>query len=157
MLDLASSINNTLLLSPTIHDTCHHPPCITTIPNSLPLTATIDRLQPRHTTNNGTTNSDMATPHHEPQQPPVQPQTMKNTRKRTQMMASTCKRTQATMRHPGEYPPLLIPTHLAHTQHDDGPMTWDKDDTARTRTMAAEARKTQDEEATAQERHNQDT
>jgi len=33
---------------------------------------------------------------------------------------------------------------------------WDNDDAARTRTMAAEVRKTQDEEATAQEQHNQD-
>jgi len=52
---------------------------VTTIPNSLPLTAAIDCLQPWHTTNNGTTNGDMAMPHHEPQRPPAQPQTTKNT------------------------------------------------------------------------------
>jgi len=56
----------------------HHPQ------QPLLLTATINRLQPRHTTNNGTTNSNVATPHHEPQRPPVQPQTMKNTWKWTQ-------------------------------------------------------------------------
>jgi len=52
---------------------------------------------------------------------------------------------------------MLIPTHLAHTQHNDGPMMWDNDDAARTRTTMAEARKTQDEEATAQKQHDQDT
>jgi len=32
----------------------------------LPLTAAIDRLQPQHTTNNRTTNGDVATPRHKP-------------------------------------------------------------------------------------------
>jgi len=50
----------------------------------LPLTAAIDCLQPRHTTNNGTTNGNMAMPRHELQQPPAQPETTKNTQKWTQ-------------------------------------------------------------------------
>jgi len=69
-----SSINNNLLLSTTIHDTWHQPPSPTA-------TATIDCLQPWHTTNNKTTNSEVATPCHEPQRPPAQPQMMKNTQK----------------------------------------------------------------------------
>jgi len=72
------------------------------------------------------------------------------------MMASTMnghKRQRGTL---VSTPPMLIPTHLAHTQHDNGPTTWDNDDAARTRTTVAEVRKAQDKEATAQERHNQD-
>jgi len=64
-----------LALPPWHH---HHPQ------QPLPLTTAINCLQPWHTTNNGTTNSDVAMPHHEPQQPPAQPQTMKNTQKWTQ-------------------------------------------------------------------------
>jgi len=45
--------------------------------------------------------------------------------------------------HPGEYPPPFIPTHLAHTQHNNGLTMWDNDDAARTRTRTAEVRKKQ--------------
>ena len=58
--------------------------------------------------------------------------------------------------HPGEYLPPFISTHLAHTQHNDGPTMWDNKNVARTRTRMAEVRKTQDEEATAQGQHDQD-
>jgi len=37
--------------------------------------------------------------------------------------------------HHGKYPPWFVPTHLAQTQHDNGPTTWDNDDVARTGTM----------------------
>jgi len=50
----------------------------------LPLTATINCLQPQHTTNNGTTNGNVAMPRHEPQGPPAQPETTKNAWKQTQ-------------------------------------------------------------------------
>jgi len=51
MLDLASSINNNILLSTTIHDTWHHRPRVTTIPNNhcrslLPSTAYNHGAQP---------------------------------------------------------------------------------------------------------------
>jgi len=51
MLDLASSINNNILLSTTIHDTWHHHPHVTTIPNNhccslLPSTAYNHGTQP---------------------------------------------------------------------------------------------------------------
>jgi len=36
--------------------------------------------------------------------------------------------------HHSKYPPQFVPTHLAHTQHDNGPMTWDNDNAARTGT-----------------------
>jgi len=61
------------------HHPCHHHP-----QQPLLLTATINRLQPWHTTNNGETNSDVATPHHKPQRLPAQPQMMKNTQKPAQ-------------------------------------------------------------------------
>jgi len=65
---------------PPLHH--HHPQ------QPLLLTATIDHLQPRHTTNNGTTNGDVATPWPENRQ--KQPHC-------SQMTASTHERTQVMM------------------------------------------------------------
>ena len=61
------------------------PPCHYHPQQPLPLTAAIDHLQPQHTTNNRTTNGDVAMPHHKPQWPPAQPEMTKNTQKWTQM------------------------------------------------------------------------
>jgi len=111
MLDLASSINNNVLLSTTIHDTCHQhhppPPCVTTIPNSH-----CHSLPPSTTYNHGT-------------QPTMEQPTA---------MWQHHVMSHNNHQHPSEYPPPFIPTHLTHTQHNNA---------ARTRTMMAEARKTQ--------------
>ena len=122
-----------LTTSPTATTTHHHHrppttnstpmPMTTATPGAMSLAVTTTRMaaddeeRPRTTT---PTNGNVAMPRHSPQQPPEQPQT-------TQKRRTTTKnhRSLLLLGHHGKYPPWFVSTHLAHTQHDDRPMTWD--------------------------------
>jgi len=102
MLNLASSINNNLLLSTTIHDTCHHHPHVTTIPNShccsLPSLTTYNHGTQPTTEQPTVTWQHHIMSHNDHQHNPRRWRTPENKNKWphcSQTMASTHERTQA--------------------------------------------------------------